>query len=442
MKIFLFITILSLSISAKELAVRSSILHFIKNPTQDKKSYEYYKDGILIVKNGRIKSLTSFKDYKRNKNIKIIDYRGKLIIPGLIDTHIHYPQTDMIASHGEQLLEWLNKYTFPTEKRFEDKKYSKDVASFFIKELLRNGTTTALVFATIHPNSVDAIFNEASQRNMRIISGKTLMDRNAPKYLLDTPELAYSDSKKLIKKWHGKKRLSYAVTPRFAPTSSPQQLESAKKLLYEFPSIYMHTHLSENKKEIAWVKSLYPKSKNYLDVYDRFNLVTPKSIFAHAVHLTNDEVKTIKSKKSGISFCPSSNMFLGSGLFDYEKIASNNIKVGLGTDVGAGTSFSLLKTMGDAYKVSQLKGQKLSALEAFYLATLGGAKTLELSQKIGNFQKGKEADFIVIDLKSTPLFSRRIKEAKTLEEKLFILLTLGDDRNIKHTYIMGKKMKF
>jgi guanine deaminase len=441
MKYLFVILFLTTRVYADKKIIRGDFLHFLSSPDKDLKSYQYLRDGALYINNGKIVSLTRFEEVKKNKQIKIIDHRGKLILPGFIDTHIHYPQTDMIASYGEQLLEWLNKYTFPTEKMFQSKKHSEAVAKFFIEELIRNGTTTALIFATIHPTSVDAIFSEARKRKMRIISGKTLMDRNAPSYLLDTAKSAYNDSKMLIKKWHKKERLLYAVTPRFAPTSTPEQLKSAGKLIAEFPDVYMHTHLSENKKEIEWVKALFPESKNYLDVYNSFGLVNDKSIFAHSIHLKQDEIKVLKEKKASISFCPTSNLFLGSGLFDYNKMKSNKIPIGLGTDVGAGTSFSILKTLGEAYKIAQMKGQKLPTLEAFYLATLGGAKALKVSKYIGNFQKGKEADFVVIDLNATPLFKRRVANTKTLEEKLFVLLTLGDDRNIKHTYVYGNKLK-
>lgn len=424
-------------------AYRAAILHSIADPAVVgvEQSYEYFEDGVLVVDNGQVAKVGHAVDLLPTlKGVEITEYRDALITPGFIDTHIHYPQTGMIASYGEQLLDWLNTYTFPTEQQFADKAHAADVAGIFLKELLRNGTTTALVFGTVHKQSVDAFFEAAEALNLRMIAGKVLMDRNAPDYLTDTTESGYSDSKELIERWHGKGRLHYAVTPRFAPTSTPEQLTLAGKLLGEYPDLYMHTHLSENRKEIEWVKALYPERKGYLDVYDHYKLIGARSVFAHGVHLCDDECKRLAETGSAVAFCPTSNLFLGSGLFDLNKLEAHGVRVGLGTDVGAGTSFSQLQSLNEAYKVMQLQGKKLDPFKSLYLATLGGAHALYLDDKIGNFASGKDADFVVLDYNATPLISYRMQQAKTLDEKLFALTMLGDDRAVKETFAAGQSV--
>ncbi|HEX8601782.1 MAG TPA: guanine deaminase [Pseudoduganella sp.] len=431
-------------------AYRASVLHFTGDPSAPGQSYEYYEDGVLLVgADGKVKAVgPAGTVLANNQNVQVVDYRGRLIVPGFIDSHVHYPQTEMIGSFGEQLLEWLNTYTFPTEKQFGNKEYARGVAKTFVNELVKNGTTTALVMATVHPESVDALFEEAATRNMRIIAGKVMMDRNAPDYLLDTPATSYADSKTLIQRWHKRGRALYAVTPRFAPTSTPEQLTAAGKLLQEYPDVYMHTHLSENKGEIAWVQELFPSSNGYLDVYNGFGLSRKRSVYAHGVHLRDDEFASLASTGSAIAFCPTSNLFLGSGLFDLQAAEKHGVKVGLGTDVGAGTSFSALRTMGEAYKVIQLHKaftdnpadkKPLTALKSFYLSTLGAAKALDLDDKIGSFRAGNEADFVVLNPNATELLKFRSARATSLEEKLFVLQTLGDDRTVERTYIMGKR---
>ena len=422
-------------------AIRSSLLHFINDPAKVEHlpdAYQYFEDGLLVIEDGHIKAIKAFSESDSTQYQEIVDHRGKLIVPGFIDTHIHYPQTQMIAAYGEQLLEWLETYTFPTEKQFEDKAHAQAISQFFINELLKNGTTSALVFGTVHPQSVEALFEEALDKNMRIIAGKVMMDRNAPDYLLDTPETGYQESKSLINKWHNQGRLQYAITPRFAPTSTPEQLAAAGKLKAEYPDVYVHTHLSENKNEIEWVKSLFPDREGYFDVYEHYGLAGKRSIFAHAVHLTDKEWSAFQRTDSVISFCPTSNLFLGSGLFDLEKAEQKDVRVGLGTDVGAGTSFSQLESLNEAYKIMQLQGKKLSAFKGLYLATLGGAKSLSLEDKIGNFEAGKEADFVVLNWAATDLQKLRYQHSKSLEDKLFALMMLGDERNVEATYIAGK----
>lgn len=421
-------------------AYRAAILHSLADPAAVgvEQSYEYFEDGILLIENGKVAQVGAAAELlPKLAGVEIQHHRDALITPGFIDTHIHYPQTGMIASYGEQLLDWLNTYTFPTEQQFEDKAHASDVAAIFLKELLRNGTTTALVFGTVHPQSVDAFFEQADKLNLRMIAGKVLMDRNAPDYLTDTAESGYAESKALIERWHGKGRLHYAVTPRFAPTSTPEQLELAGKLLGEYPDLYMHTHLSENRKEIEWVKELFPERKGYLDVYDHHKLIGPRAVFAHGVHLCDDECKRLAETGSAVAFCPTSNLFLGSGLFDLNKLEAHGVRVGLGTDVGAGTSFSQLQSLNEAYKIMQLQGKKLDPFKSLYLATLGGANALYLDDKLGNFLPGKDADFLVLDYNATPLMSYRMQQAKSLEERLFALTMLGDDRAVKETFAAG-----
>ncbi|MGY4532461.1 guanine deaminase [Pseudomonas sp. TE3786] len=424
-------------------AYRAAILHSIADPALvgDAQSYEYFEDGVLVVDSGQVANIGHAKDLLPTlKGVDVIEYRDALITPGFIDTHIHYPQTGMIAAYGEQLLDWLNTYTFPTEKQFADPAHAADVAQIFLKELLRNGTTTALVFASVHKQSVDAFFEASQALNLRMIAGKVMMDRNAPDYLTDTAESSYADSKELIERWHGKARLHYAVTPRFAPTSTPEQLTAAGKLLQEYQGLYMHTHLSENVDEIAWVKSLFPEQKGYLDVYDHFQLLTERSMFAHGVHLCDEECQRLAETGSAVSHCPTSNLFLGSGLFNLKQAEQFKVNVGLGTDVGAGTSFSMLQTLNEAYKVQQLQRNKLSPFKSLFLATLGGAQALRLDDKIGSFAQGNDADFIVLDYHATPLLSYRLQQAKNLEEKLFVLMTIGDDRAVQETFAAGQSV--
>jgi guanine deaminase len=426
-------------------AIRGQFLDIkalVTDPAQIADQVRYIEDGLLIVDAGQIAWFGPWQEGKHrlNQQLHVEHYPEQLIVPGFLDTHIHFPQTEMIAAYGAQLLEWLNTYTFPTEIQYQDKAHADRVAKIFIEELLKNGTTTALVFCTVHAHSVDAVFEAAERYQMRLIAGKVLMDRHAPEALLDTAESGYQDSKALIEKWHKKGRALYAITPRFAPTSTPEQLRLAGRLKQEFPDVYMQTHLSENKNEIAWVKELFPDQKNYLDVYHHFGLTGNKAVFAHCIHLQEQEWSCLHETNSSVAFCPSSNLFLGSGLFPLNKTWQHQVKVGLGTDIGAGTSFSLLQTASEAYKVQQLQGHSLAAFEAFYHATLGSAQALDLDSQLGNFDVGKEADFVILDLHATSLQRLRQENTKSLEEKLFVLLTLGDSLNIQATYVFGKKV--
>lgn len=424
-------------------AVRGELLDIAavaSDPRQIEQNLRYIKDGLLIIDQGRVVFSGEWAEGKQDlpEGLRICDYQGKLIVPGFIDTHIHYPQMEIMGAYGEQLLEWLNQYTFPAEIKYGNRHYAREMAGLFVKQLLKNGTTTAMVFCSVHPESVDALFEECDHHNMRMIAGKTMMDRNAPEALLDTPESSYLDSRRLLQKWHGHNRLLYAITPRFAPTSSPEQLEKAGQLREEFPDVYVQTHLSENPDEIEWVKSLYPDHDGYLDVYHHYHLTGERSVYAHCVHLTGQEWQVISDTGSSVAFCPTSNLYLGSGLFKYRKAVNDNVRVGMGTDVGAGTSFNMFETLDAAYKIVQLQQEKLPPAESFYRATLGGAHALYLDDKIGNFDVGKEADFVVIDPVATQVQQLRRDNSKSLSEELFVLMTLGDDRNIYRTYVNGR----
>jgi len=426
--------------------IRGAILHFVADPFYEAVSdcYEYFADGLLVLHAGKVAAIGSYASLiGAYEGLVITHYADKLIVPGLIDTHVHYPQTEMIAAYGEQLLSWLERYTFPTEQKFSDRTYALSVAEHFLDELLRHGTTTALVFTTVYAQSTDAFFEAAQRRNLRMIAGKVLMDRNAPAALLDTPEQAYAQSKQLIEQWHGCDRLLYAITPRFAITSTPEQLQVAGQLLREFPGVYLHTHLAENQSEIAWTQELFPDCAGYLDVYERYGLVGDRSVFAHGIYLGQGDWRMLSEYGCAIAHCPTSNLFLGSGLFPLHqaKDAELPVEVGLGTDIGAGTSFSLLHTAAEAYKVAQLQSQTLSPFQALYLATLGGAKALSLDDKLGNFLTGKEADFVVLDPVATATLAFRNESldfgVEALESILFSLLVLGDDRAVLATYIAG-----
>jgi guanine deaminase len=433
----------SLSSTTGPTAFRGEILHFVDDPAAaGRKAWRHHADGLLVVEDGHVThcgdAATLLPTLKAGTLVE--DHRGRLIVPGFVDTHIHFAQTDVIASYGTQLLEWLDRYTFPAERAFADAHHATEVAQVFVRELLRNGTTTALVFGTVHPQSVDAVFEAAEARGMRLIAGKVLMDRNCPEYLRDTAELGYAESKTLIARWHGRGRMLYAVTPRFAPTSSDAQLAACGRLLREHPDVRLQSHLAENLGEVRWVAELFPGSRSYLDVYDRFGLLRPGALYAHCIHLDAADRRRMAETGTAMAFCPTSNLFLGSGLFDLQAATDAGVRVGLGTDVGGGTSFSILRTMDEAYKVQQLGGRQLSPLRAFYLATLGGARALGVERQIGSFEPGREADFIVLDPAATPLTARRMARAATIEERLFVWMVLGDDRAVHATHVMGKRV--
>ncbi len=421
-------------------AFRAAIVHLVDDPVVvGERACEHWSDGMLVVADGKVVACGDARTLLPTlpDDIDVVDWSGRTIVPGFIDAHVHYAQSDIVAAYGEKLLEWLNRYTFPAERRFEDRAHAREVADFFLAELLRNGTTTAAVFATVHPQSVDAFFEAAQSIGARMIAGKVMMDRNCPPDLCDTAETSYADSKALIERWHGNGRLLYAVTPRFAPTSTERQLELAGQLLDEHDGLYLQSHVAENADEVKWVAELYPWSRSYLDVYDRFGLLRERAIYAHCLHLDAADRERMGASGAAMAFCPTSNLFLGSGLFDVDAARRHRVRVGLGTDVGAGTSFSMLRTMDEAYKVAHLLHHRLSPFAALHLATLGGAKALHIDERIGNFAPGKEADFVVLDLQATPLLERRMQRATTLEQRLFALIMLGDDRCIEATYVAG-----
>ena len=426
-------------------AFRASLLHCLADPGEGSapSAVEFIEDGLLVVENGIVLEagaaptlLTQLAD-----NTKIVEYNGKIIVPGFIDCHVHFPQLDIVASYGEQLLDWLNRYAYPAEAKFAHLEYAREIAGVFLDELLKNGTTTALVFGTVHKHSADVILQAAESRGMRLIAGKVLMDINCPAELQDTPESGYAESKALIEQWHGRARLGYAITPRFAITSSDQQLQAAGRLAREYPDVWMHTHLAENKAEVDLIAQRFPKSRSYLDVYDQFGLLRERSVFAHCLHMNEEDRQCMAAKGGAAAFCPTSNLFLGSGLFDLRAMRAAKIRVGMGTDIGGGTSLSLLRTASEAYKVLHLQDEALPASRALYLATLGAAEALYLEDKIGNFESGKEADFVVLDPAGSSLSKRRTDVATSLEESLFALTMLGDDRNIAATYVAGKRVE-
>ncbi|MGF1498336.1 MAG: guanine deaminase [Elainellaceae cyanobacterium] len=431
-------------------AIRGAFIDFVDDPfyAAEADSVRFIPDGLLVLQNGRILAFGSQAELgDRYAHVPTTAYPNQLLLPGFVDTHVHFPQMEMMAAYGRQLLEWLHQYTFPTEGKFRDPAYAQQVASIFLDELLRNGTTTALVFATVHPESVEAFFAEAARRRLRMIAGKVMMDRHAPDFLRDTAASAYADTRRLIQTWHQRERLRYAITPRFAITSTQEQLRLAGRLLEEFPDVYLHTHLSENVDEVTQVQALFPHCQDYLDVYEQAGLVGDRSIFAHGVQLTDAEFERLSAARSAIAFCPTSNLFLGSGLFriDQAKSAEYPVKLGLGTDIGAGTSFSLLQTANEAYKVAQLRQHNLSPFQALFLATLGGARALNLDDTIGSFDVGKEADFIVINPQATPLLAFRNgaslpQSLAELSDRAFSLIMMGDDRAVAATYILGERV--
>ncbi|MEM1104446.1 MAG: guanine deaminase, partial [Pseudomonadota bacterium] len=422
-------------------ALRASIFHMMRRPAGpgDKDAYEYLSDGVLILNGPRVERAVPYAELTAEERRALIfeDLSGCLLTPGFVDAHVHFPQIGMIGAYGAQLMEWLERYTFPAEQAFADPDFAREAAAFFLKELLRNGTTSAMVFATVHEVSADALFEDALKRGMRLIAGKVLMDRGGPESLLDGPDLGREATERLIGRWRGKGRLGYALTPRFALSCSDAQLAMAGELFSRYPDVYLQTHVSENTGEIAAVAELFPDDVDYLGVYERHGLVGARSVLAHGVHLDDGAFKRLSASRATIAHCPSSNFFLGSGLFPLAEADALGAPLALGSDVGAGTSLSAFRTMAEAYQTAQLRGRALDPLRAYYLATLGGAEALGLGAHIGNFEPGKEADFIALDLAATPLLKRRMDTAHEIEDILFSLAILGDDRAVARTYVAG-----
>ncbi len=434
-------------------ALRAAIVSFWR----DEAAPRFWPDGILLIDNGHVAAIGDHSELapKLPAEVRVEHFPDLLIAPGFVDAHVHFPQIDRIGAHGAQLLDWLERYIYPAEARLSDGDFAKDLAKFFVAELLRHGITTALVFAASQKQSADSLFAAARAKDMRLIGGQVLMDRGAPDEVLVPAEIAAEQSSALIRKWHGKGRLGYAITPRFAVTSSDRQLELAGKLHSRFPDTLVHTHLSENPREVALVRELFPDHRDYFDVYARHGLAGPRSVFAHCVHLSDGEWRDLAKAGSAIAFCPGSNLFLGSGLFDHSRARRMGIRVGLGSDVGAGDSLSPFAAQKDAYRVGQMRGDNLHPFDAFRMATLGGAEALGLDHLIGGLEPGKEADFVLIDRAATPLLARRLRSvadkswsadladtfkswSADLADTLFALSILGEDRMIARTYVAGR----
>jgi guanine deaminase len=401
------------------------------------------KGALVTGDDGRIAWLGAASDLPAGfRDLPVHDYGDSLILPGFIDTHVHYPQYRILAAPGKDLLDWLNRFTFPEEARYADAAYAAHTASVFLDRLAQHGTTSALAFCTVHKGSVDALFTAAARRNMALISGKTLMDRNAPADLRDDPENAALDSAELYRRWHGRGRARYAVTPRFAITSSEAQLAVCGQLLRDLPEALLHTHLSESAPELAAMRKFFPNDADYTAVYERFDLVGDRSLFAHGIHLSERECQVLHEAGSAVIHCPTSNTFLGSGLMSMPHLgkAHRPVAYGIATDVGGGTSYSMLQTLGEAYKVQMLAGHKPSAIELFQLATRGNAARLKLENEIGALEPGKWADVVILDPKATPVMADRAALSESLEDILFALAILGDDRAVAATYIAGRKV--
>jgi guanine deaminase len=432
-------------LSATARVIRGRVLSFTDDPAESgSRAYSFIQDGAVLVAGGLIEAVGAVRDIlaRAPPDAIIDDHSGSFIMAGFIDAHVHYSQTQVIGSHGAQLLDWLHNYTFVEEQKFADPAHCAGVANFFLDELFRSGTTTAMVYCTVHPQSVDAFFAAAEQRGARMIAGKVMMDRDAPEALMDTAERGYDESKALIQRWRGRGRLDYAITPRFAVTSTQAQLEAAGALAREFPHCYVQTHANENKAEIARVAALFPEARSYIDVYEKVGLTGPRSVFGHCIHLQESEVAALAESRSVAAFCPTSNLFLGSGLFDQARLRQAGVRIALATDVGGGTSYSMLRTAAEGYKVLQLNDQSWPAAEAFYQMTLGNARALSLDDRIGSIEAGKEADLIALDPRATPALAHRIEAAAgNIEVELFALVALGDDRAVRQTYVAGEPRK-
>ncbi|HVT45127.1 MAG TPA: guanine deaminase [Thermoanaerobaculia bacterium] len=425
---------------------RSAIFTPLADPfpsTELEGTYRHLDDGYLVVDDrGSIAGVgpwDSLPDHHRDHPVVRLS-PDRLISPGFVDAHLHGPQLEMIGSYGGHLLEWLNRYTFPTEMKFADPEYARNVSAGLFDELLRNGTLLTLVFSTSHTEATNVLFEEAERRGMRAIIGKAMMDRNAPAGLIESTEDSYRGTLELLKRWGHHEILRYAISPRFAPTATQKLLHLAGELRQEFPEAYVHTHVSENLSEVFWVKQLFPDAENYVDVYDQAGLLGERTILAHGVHLSDEELRTVAESKTRICHCPNSNLFLGSGLFPLKSVLRAGITVALGSDIGAGTTPSMLNAMADAYKVQQVQGISLSPFHLWYLATLGGARALSLGDTTGSIEEGKEADFIVLDLSATPLLRRRIASAGALEDMLAALIFIGDDRVVDRAFVRGREV--
>ncbi len=424
--------------------LRGRILTFHGEPMEEDggASHTYVEDGAVLMRGGLITAMGEHAEVAPQAgDAKVIDHRPHLMMAGFIDPHIHFPQAQVVASWGRQLLDWLEGYVFPEEMRFADPAHAERIAGRFLDLLSDHGTTTAAAFCSVHPGSAEALFTQAARRDMRLIAGKVMMDRGAPEGLRDTPRSGYDESRALIERWHGRGRALYAISPRFAITSSPEQLEMAGALAAEHPDCHVQTHLSENLAEIAFAAERYPQALDYLDIYQSHRLVGPRTLLGHCVHLKEREVGAVAETGARAVFCPTSNLFLGSGLFDEARLRASGVLSAIATDIGGGTSYSMLQTLNEGYKILQLQDQKLHALRAFHWITRGNAVALGLEDRIGTLDPGTEADVVVLDARATPAMDLRMERAGSLAEELFVLQTLGDDRSIIQTYVAGAPRK-
>ncbi|MET0746796.1 MAG: guanine deaminase [Rhizobium sp.] len=427
--------------------LRGRLISFNRAPQDlaDTGSYSHDSDGGLLLADGLIVARGPYAEIKAQAPADTIeiDHRPHLIMPGFIDTHLHFPQMQVIASYAANLLEWLNTYTFPEECRFVESAHAERIATHFYDELIRHGTTTAVAYCSVHKASADAFFAEAMRRNMRMVGGKVMMDRNAPQGLLDTPQMGYDETRAVIAEWHGRGRNHVAITPRFAITSTPQQMEAAGALAREFPDLHIQTHLSENHDEIRFTGELYPEALDYTDIYARYGLLGDKTLLGHCIHLSEREADAMSEAGAVAIHCPTSNLFLGSGLFPLKALARREkpVRVGVATDIGGGSSYSMLRTMDEAYKIQQLLGERLNPLESYYHMTLGNAQALALANRIGTLEPGTDADIVVLNAAATPAMALKMEVVKSLVEELFLLQTMGDDRAIVETYVAGVAMK-
>ena len=422
--------------------LRGRVFTFVDEPQgiDDTASYRYLEDGAVTIEMGKVVAVGTYSPAEA-AGCEVIDHRPNLILPGFIDLHLHYVQMQVIGSYAPALLDWLHTYTFVEEQKFGRQGHAEVIAASFFDELIRNGTTTAAAYCSVHPQSVDAFFSEAARRNMLMIGGKVMMDRNAPEALLDTAQSGYDDTRALIARWHGKGRAHYAISPRFAITSTPAQLEASRALVAEHPECYVQTHLSENDAEIAYSMELYPDSRDYLGIYEDYGLLGRKTLLGHSIHLNHREAQCMAETGSVAVFCPTSNLFLGSGLFDYQRLHKTGVRIGIATDIGGGTSTSMLRTLDEAFKVVQLRKQQLSPLNSFYLATLGNARALGLEDRIGSIAPGRDADLVVLDSKAIAHMALRMQTISGVAEELFLLQTMGDDRSVREVYVAGEALK-
>ncbi len=424
-------------------ALRGRLLWFVGDPHEmGEAAHRYVEDGLVVVESGIIRAVGEAADLLATlpPDAEVVDHRPHLIMPGFIDAHLHMPQTQVIASFGAQLMDWLNRYTFVEEQKLSQQGHPEKLVTFLLDELLSHGTTTAVIYCSVHPQSAEALFRESERRNTRMVAGKVMMDRNAPEALTDTALSGYADSKALIERWHGKGRQLYAISPRFAVTSTPEQMAAAGRLAAEHPDCHVQTHINENKAEIAFANELYPEPGDYAGIYQNYGLLGPRSLLGHCIHMTDREWRRFAETGSVAVFCPTSNLFLGSGLFDWARARAEGVPVAVATDIGGGTSYSMLRTMSEAYKVLQLQGQSLSAFAALHAITLGNARALKLDHLIGSLEPGREADIVVLDPAAQRAMAHRLETARDLAEELFVLVTLGDERNVVATYVMGARV--